>query len=300
MRTNRLRIYSYPYLADFSSDYLTTQFKLDAVAVYEKEKNIIYFSLNYSINNEEIKELIATKVFKAIAQLSCKKLGYVKTVCFDSGLTSLKIDVKSLDVNDDVDINAYLVAEKDVVIRNNDLSKDWSYISPLSLKGNVIGESNVCVITVNHTKEGNRKSIVSFQEDKNLKDNDHYTFNLDGDRIVFGLSSKMHKQYSKIASKNEEQVISYFLIPTFSLVLESMIEYEDEENDFNFKYKNKEWYKVISHKYERLFNHDPVEGAEKAIVAAQKLLKVDGGEKNAISKSLDYIIKAQDGGIKND
>ena len=56
-------------------------------------------------------------------------------------------------------------------------------------------------------KDGGKQSIVSFTEVKSMNDKEYFEVDLSGDRIVFRLSSKMYKHYTKVCNKNEESIV---------------------------------------------------------------------------------------------
>ena len=192
------------------------------------------------------------------------------------------------------------MATEDIALSDTSLSADWKDLNPVVLKDYVVGESNTYVITVNHYHDGGKQSIVSFVEKVALDGQDYYQVDLSSDRICINMPKKMYKQYCKISNKNEESVIVDFLIPTFSKIFTQMIEKDEEENNFNRENSFKEWYKVLSNKYEKEFNLDPKEGKIDPLEAAQKLLKVTLRKINAVSKELDFVIKAREEGVKND
>lgn len=300
MQMHRLKIYSFPYFADFTNDYKKSSFHIEGRSEYDPSDETIVFSLNYQIDNDYINKLISSKKVSVIAKISCKHFGFVKMIEFPFEHNSTKIAIKSLDIEGDIDIDAYLLTAEDIQINDETLSNDWKDLNPVVLKGNVIGESNTYVITVNHYHDGGKQSIVSFVEKVSLQDEDYYQVDLSGDRICINLPKKMYKQYCKVASKNEESIITDFLIPVFAKIFTQMKEIPNVDNQFNNDNCFKEWYKVLSNKYEKEFNLDPKEGKMDPLEAAQKLLKVTLRRVNAVSKDLDFIIKARDGGIKND
>lgn len=300
MQTNRYKIFSYPYLAEFSSDYKKSEFHIESRAEYNSNQQIIVFGISYSINNDYINRLIACGDVTVFIKLSCKHLGYVKVFKIPSNMTSTKYEVSSLDVDGDVDIDAFLATSKDIMLHDDSFSKDWLEESPFVEKGNIIGESNTYVISIDHFKDGGKQSIVSFTEVNKLNDNSYYETDLSGDRIVFRLSNKMFKYYNKVCKKNEESIISDFLIPEFTVILQQMIERDNEDNNFNAIHKEKEWYKVIAHRYEKELNRDPCDGDIPPLTAAQLLLKVGTQKQNAVYKELGFVVKAREGGITND
>ena len=300
MQTNRFKIYSYPYFAEFTSDYKKAEFHIEGRAEYDNSNESIIFGVSYSINNDYINKLIANDDVRVAVRIACKPLGFQKTVSVPSNAQSIKYVINSLDVDGDVDIDAFLVTNKDIKLSDYSFSKEWEGEEPFIEIGNVIGESNTYVISIDHYRDGGKQSIVSFTEVRAMDDKEYYDVDLGGDRIVFRLSSRMYKHYNKVCKKNEESIIVDFLIPEFTNILQQMKEDENGDNTFNSFYKNKEWYKVISNKYEREFHRDPCNSDIKPIVAAQLLLKVGNKKLNAAFKEMDYIVKTREGGAKND
>ena len=300
MQTNRYKIYSYPYLSEFSSDYKRSEFHIEGRADYNCKEETITFGISYSINNDYINKLISNSDVRVAVRIACKHLGLVRVIDIPPGSTSIKYQIGSLDVDGDVDLDAYLVTNRDIKISDASLSKDWEGEEPYVEKGNAIGESNTYVISIDHFKDGGKQSIVSFTEVKAMDDKEYFDVDLSGDRIVFRLSSRMYKHYSKVCNKNEESIIVDFLIPEFTSILQRMIENGDEDNKFNNNYKEKEWYKVISHKYEKEFHRDPCAGEIPPLTAAQLLLKVGNKKQNAAYKELSFVVKMRDGGAKDE
>lgn len=300
MQTNRFKIYSFPYFADFTSDYKKAVFHIDARAEYESFSETIIFRINYSINNDYINRLISNEDIRVAIRIACKPLGFQKTINVPSNATSIKYQVNSLDVDGDIDIDAFLVTNKDIRLSDSSFSKEWEEEEPYIESGNVIGESNTYVISTDHYRDGSKQSIVSFTEVRSMDDKEFFDVDLSSDKIVFRLSSRMYKHYNKVSKKNEESVIVDFLIPIFTYILQQMKEEQDSDNTFNITNRNKEWYKVICNKYEKELNVDPCTSEIKPFVAAQTLLKVGTKRQSAAYKEMDYIIKTREGGAKND
>lgn len=298
MQTNRFKIYSYPYFAEFTSDYKKASFHVEGRAEYDSSNETIVFGINYSINNDYLNRLIAQDDVKVVARIACKPLGFQQTINIPSNSKSIKCSINSLDVDGDVDIDAYLVTNKDIKLSDSSFSKEWEGEEPFIEKGNVIGESNTYVISTDHYREGGKQSIVSFTEVISMNDKEYFEVDLSTDRIIFRLSSRMFKHYNKVCKKNEESVIVDFLIPEFTYIFQQMKEYEESENTFNTRYRNKEWYKVLSNKYEKELKRDPFTSDINPLIAAQMLLKVGTKQQNAAYKEMDYAIKAMEGGVK--
>ena len=137
-------------------------------------------------------------------------LGFQKTINIPSNAQSIKYVINSLDVDGDVDIDAFLVTNKDIKLSDSSFSKDWEGEEPFVERGNVIGESNTYVISTDHYRDGGKQYIVSFTEVRAMNDKEYFDVDLSGDRIVFRLSSRMYKHYNKVSKKNEESVIVDF------------------------------------------------------------------------------------------
>ena len=299
MQTNRFKIYSYPYFADHSSDYKKNQFHIEGRAEYKENDERIVFGVQYSIDNDYINKLISQNLVRVVVRAACKPLGYLDVFEVPSDSSSVRFEVESLDVDGDVDLDAFLVTNEDIRLKDQSLSKDWDTEEPYVEKGNVIGESNTYVISTDHYKDGGKKSIVSFTEVRNMDGEECFKFDLSGNRIVFKLSPKMYKQYKKVCNKNEESIIVDFLVPTFATILQRMSE-KDGENTFNSDNSHKEWYKVISNKYEKEFHRDPCSELEEPLVAAQLLLRVGPKRQSAASKELEFVAKKREEGVKDD
>lgn len=300
MQMNRFKIFSYPYFAEFTSDYKRGEFHIEGKADYDSLNEKIVFSICYSINNDYINKLISNGQVRVVVKIACKPLGFQKTFDIQPNIQSIKYSINSLEVDGDVDIDAFLVTNEDIRLNDATFSKEWEGEEPYVEKGNVIGESNTYVISTDHYRDGGKQSIVSFTEVRTMNDKEFFEVDLSSDRIVFRLSSKMYKHYTKISKKNEESVIVDFLIPEFTYILQLMKEENDADNTFNITNKNKEWYKVISNKCEKELNIDPCSTTENPLKIAQMLLRVGTKKQNAAYKEMDYILKTRERGVKND
>ena len=190
MQMNRFKIYSYPYFAEFTSDYKKAEFHIVGRADYDSSTETIVFGINYSINNDYINKLISNDNIRVIVKIACKPLGFQKTIDIPSNAQSIRLSINSLDVDGDVDIDAFLVTNKDIRLSDSSFSKEWEDEEPYVEKGNVIGESNTYVISTDHYRDGGKQSIVSFTEVRAMNDKEFFDVDLSGDRIVFRLSAK--------------------------------------------------------------------------------------------------------------
>lgn len=265
-KTKRFKTYPFPYLADFSKDYLKTSFDLDIK--FKASKGIITIQAEYVINNEQIQTLINDGLLKVVLKVVCCPMGYSKTTPFRKNTNSMEIKINSMDVEGDVDFSAFLIANQDFTMqKNTDFSKFWENETPFVKADNVIGESNERTITMSHLKSGTKKSIFKFVMDTSKEDESPYSVSLsDKDAIVFQFSKRMLRMFNNLKDQQQSRPFVYtaFIIPALSDILRQMIntEYDEDgeliKNDFNVKHCTKRWYMVLVDNYMKAFNNlDP-------------------------------------------
>jgi len=298
VRMNKLKVFSYPYLADFSSDYESSSFTIDVTPSANGKK--IGFRIQYQIFNDAISEQISSGKLRIVARLACSTMGYVETARFDAGNAYVTVLADPLEVDGDVDIVAYLISNVDVSFSNPDLSKEWIDQPSFVQRGNVIGESNVRTVTVHHPGDGSKASIFRWVPNLTAQPGDPFIMDLSGNRIVFKVAKEQMTQFQHLQAKTEPLIITSFLVPAFSEILADMAETtpdgdtEGGASAFNSANGAKGWYKRIIAKYESVFSEEPYDGDKDPVFAAQKLLG------NPVPDMLSYGIKAEKRGSEDE
>jgi hypothetical protein len=277
-RNKKYKTYPFPYLADFSNDYKKSNFNLEIG--YKFEKGTIDIKANYSITNDEILSSLKDDTLIVALKIVCTTMGYSKTIPFKKDRNDMAIHYNSLALDGEVYFTAYLVAKRDFSFQNSDFSSFWFNESPVVNAGNVIGESNERILTINHLKSGTKKSIFKFIRDTAKEDKEPFSYSLDKDVIVFKLNKSTFNAFNSIKNKNEEFVYVSFLIPVMIDILRQMINIEiDEENDevqtndFNLRHSNNRWYVVITDIYRKAFDgKDPTKNDIDPLKAAQIII----------------------------
>lgn len=276
-KNKRYKTYPFPFLASYSKDYKKSSFIIKSK--YISSKGIIGIQVEYELNNSEISQLIKDGVVSVVAKVVCTTMGLSTTGVFKKGFTSIQFKFDSMDIDGDVEISAYLVANDDFTLENSDLSDDWMSESPVVQKNNVIGESNENVLSFSHVKSGSSKSIFKFTQQNTKIDGDPYSLNLDyDDCIEFRMGKRMYNQYTFLKQKGEKDFIhGVFIIPALAYILLQMKEPadapEDEMNEFNQKHGNKKWYQILTDNYASAFqDSNPRFGTIPPIEAAQLLI----------------------------
>ena len=293
MQTNKQQTASFPYLSQDLNNYKKTKFDLKVVRGLKDNK--ICFEATYSIDNDEINRLIIDKKLSIVIKLFCQPVGLniSKKVPFDT--TNIKFYVDKMDVEKAVEFTAHLIADESFAYTNSDLTKEWAGEEYWIEKYNDIGTSTKVTVPLEHKKEGKRSSIFQFQEKTTLDALSPASYKLNDDVIYFVVPKQMKKLYDKVQSRKAEVVLAAFIIPALTDILRQMHESPDsqEMNDFNSRYEEKKWYKVITEKYKQVIKEDPTESDVDPYVAAQLLVKTPIN--NLLSFVKNWVNKMDEG-----
>lgn len=273
MQTNKQQTASFPYLSQDLTNYKKTKFLLKVVRGIKDTK--ICFEATYSIDNPEINQLIAEKKLAVVVKLFCQPVGMniSKKVPFDT--TNVKFFVEKMDVEKAVEFTAHLIAEESFAYTNSDLTKEWAGEEYWIEKYNDIGTSVKATVPLEHKKEGKKSSIFQFQEKSESDPLSPARYKLNDDIIYFIVPKQVKKLYDKVQNRKAEVILASFIIPALTDILRQMHESPDsqEMNEFNSRYEDKKWYKVITEKYKQIIKEDPTESDVEPYVAAQLLVK---------------------------
>ena len=276
-KIRRYKTYSFPFLAEYTTDYKKTEFLLEVKHLSKLGQ--IHLMLSYTISNSEINSLIEDGKLKVVTKVVCPTMGFNKTIEFDDKTNTKEVQFNSMALEGDVSATAYIISTDDISYSNNDLSSDWFDKPVRIMANNIIGESNERIITVKHVKSGTKKSIFKFTKDMNLEDGAPFKISLAEDEaIVFILPTGDWARFYQLRNKNVESIITLYIIPVLTDILRQMIDpirFDDEgcvlaEAEFTGKHQNKTWYRVIEDNYRKAFegkeardgNIEPLEAAQ--------------------------------------
>ena len=293
MQTNKQQTSSFPYLSQELNNYKKTKFDLKvARGVSDKQ---ICFEATYSIDNQEINQLILDKKLAVVVKLFCQPVGLniSKRVPYDA--KNIKFYVNKMDVEKGVEFTAHLIVEESFSYTNSDLTKEWAGDNYWVEKYNDIGTSSKVTVPLEHKKEGRKSSIFQFQENINLDPLSPVTYKLNDDIIYFIVPKQMKKLYDKVQNRKSEVILASFIIPALTDILRQMHESPDSEemNEFNAQYEDKKWYKVITEKYKKIIKQDPTESDVEPYKAAQLLVKTPIN--NLLSFVKNWVNKMDEG-----
>lgn len=279
-KIRRYKTYSFPFLAEYTTDYKKTEFLLEVQHLSTASK--IRLNLSYTVSNDEINEKIKTQKLKVVAKVVCTTMGFSKTVEFDDRANVKEIEFDSMSLEGDISVIAYLVSAKDIDYTNNDLSSDWSGKNVRILANNIIGESNERIVTARHVKTGTRKSIFRFTKNLNLEIGAPFKISLiDDAAILFIIPEGNWNAFYKLRNKNVESIVVLYIIPVLTDIFRQMIDpvrLDDdgcimEEADFTTRHQHKTWYRVIEENYRKAFEgKEARDGSIEPLEAAQTLI----------------------------
>ena len=128
--------YPYPILRTEPVDYKTGFFSADIIKT--NEKNGFTLNVDYSVNNEEIQELLSKRIITYALQIQCLSTWYREIKISDSNSQTLFIPSNA--VHERVDLCPCIIALEDIDnFSNIDFSEDFEGISFGLHKGEVLG-----------------------------------------------------------------------------------------------------------------------------------------------------------------
>ena len=277
MRMLKYKVFSYPYLADFTNDYVGSSFTIDVDR--RKQRNKLLLTVSYELTNSALQEMVDSGKIRVAIKVTSSTVATSKAFAFSRGAKSIPARLDSMEFEKEVSIAGYLIAEEDFYIENPQLSPVWSGVKAFVQKGNLIGESNEEVIRTDRHKEGETTSIFSFAIGKGMQEGDPFKIQYENERIVFSMSKEDHQIYNRIQFRAPESIVSGILFPCLVDVLSSMKEEEpgeegmDATNDFNRRHQGRTWYQVIVDRFQKKHpEDDPTHTGIPVFLAAQELL----------------------------
>src|SRR5574344_30739 len=211
MQTNNFKILSFPYYGNNSNDFINPKF--NCLVQNDYKNGFIGLQVSYEIQNKDILNKISEGYLKVVARIESGRVGFKKQCFFKSDETSIKVSINSMEVDELIDIQCFLVAEKDFYFDFYVFNQKLENIHSIIQKNNIVGESNYYSIDISHSKAGTKKSIFDFVDGVDIDENEPYRVMLDSDRIVFSLSKKMHYYFNILEGIDHNLIISVFLSP---------------------------------------------------------------------------------------
>ena len=278
MRMLKYKVFSYPYLADFTDDYIDSFFTIDVDR--KKQGNKLKLSITYSLTDDTLLNMVDRGQIFVAAKITSPTVATSKAYRFELGQRTLSVGLGPLEFEKEVCIVCYLVADGDFYIENQNLSPLWQGIRSFVQKGNLIGETEEAVVKINRHQDGEADSIFNFTIGKNLDAGSLFAMDLKNDHILFILSKEDFDTFNRIQYKASDAIVSGVLLPCLVQIFSNMKEPDaanegiDTTNDFNRDNQKWMWYQVLVDHFKRLYpEDDPKHTGIEPFKIAQEILK---------------------------
>lgn len=265
----RNRLYPYPVLSENTDDYIDSSFSIDKVDV-RKGIGEIEFSVNLTLNNDGIKELLDSNHAEIVVHIECSQ------TCFRTLIRNTEMNithkVREHFLNGKVSLCVFIIAKSDLKgYTNISLNEDYEGMTFDMNRGSILaigGQVNVDII-----KEVEELSKIPsiFSICRCAEDTDEsMKIDICGEKIAITLCNDSFQNY-KIIAENPRMIPvfhSMVIIPALIYAFETL-KHEDLDS-----YSDLRWYKAINRtlqKYNLMLNKETLENIPSYEIA-QKLL----------------------------
>lgn len=247
----KYKLFPYPVVSDFLSDYVDTIFESDASAFLEGYNVKITFMA--SINNEEINCLIDKGKMEYVFHLECPQTFYRKAVRFSEGTYDILIPDREL--NGRMQICPFIIVSEDIKSYTNMRFHD-------DYKGLTFSLESGCIVAAG------KQLNIDIEKDRNdfsdtpsifciVKNADEREQNMlvdfFNDKITIKLSENDYYNYRSIRKSFIQPVLhSSIIIPALVYVLEEIKNIDPSER---YDFEDYRWYRALK-KALRKLNYD--------------------------------------------
>lgn len=271
----KYRLYPYPVLASFSDSYVGSKFEVKAdtpkIEGYE-----IKVELQAKLDNDGLKDLIRRGLASYVYHLECAQTGYRKVVPADND--NCKITIKDTEVNGNLELCSFVLANEDIVDYFNDNFNKEDYPTSVAIKkGCPLAIGNKFCWKVSKSNTDLLKSSSPFKiclnPDKSIT---HMTVECGSSdpKIRVYLCKNDYDSFFAMQSNPDVRSIlnSMVVVPALIYALSVLQKYDDpEEMDSEF---SGSWYDSIKESLSKRFNKDIKRIKEENVYElAQKLLR---------------------------
>jgi len=262
------KLYPYPLLADYKTDYVDARFDVN----YSVKSEFKQFLLNvdFSLTDEYIQSLIEENQLTYLVHVECPVTAYRKI--FKTTERNVIIPINGNEVKNNVQVASFIVANAE--IENfaspnfNPLYQDYSFNFK---KGETIAASqhkNIEIISEYVDPQSVPSIITVVSSDIKVTDVD-----TDGSKIVILLPKELFNMYNTLANTQyQSTIVSAVILPALVEVLNSISLLDDEGREFHEE--NKLWFRVIENVLQESgFEIDDIGTKHTALFFAQNILQ---------------------------
>jgi hypothetical protein len=237
----KYKLYPYPIVSDFSFDYIDTVFESDVTAFQEGYNVKLAFTA--SINNEEIKLLIAEGKMEYAFHIECPQTCFRKVIRFSEEASDMLIPDK--DLNGRMQICPFIIASE--VIKgytNKSFHDDYKGLTFDLESGCIIAAGRQVNIDIEKDRNdfADTPSIFCIVRNANEKEQG-MVVDLYKDKITVKLAENDYYNYKSIRKSFIQPVLhSSIVIPALVYVLE---EIKNISADERYEFEEYRWYRAL-------------------------------------------------------
>lgn len=239
----RTKSFPYPVIADGNTSYSNSKFTSDVTI--EKNGYNLNFILQYSLNNEELNELIKSQKAVIVHHIECVQTCYRYAVITDDENTIYTIHQSKL--NGTVQISTVIVANENLTgYKNSDFSSDYKGFSFDIKKGCLLAIGNCIEIELDKQKDDLENTSSIFSIVPNLDPTDtiiHIDSNSAKDKIAIMIPERSCNIYKSLSTNLELQSAMHSMI-----IIPALIQVFEELKNARFElynYNNCRWFKAL-------------------------------------------------------
>lgn len=238
----KYRVYSYPVLTEDSDDYIDSEFKFDMDV--KSQINDIIFTINISLKNDGIKQLIDNDEAEYLIHIECPYTSYRQVIKTSDTYIKKVIPEKAL--NGKVAVCVFIIAKKDIPnYYNKSFNKDYENISFYLERGNILAIGGQLNTEITKDIEELAKVPSIFTICRCAEDTDNgMKIDIDGDKIAITLCNNSFQNYKLLSNMpNRISVLhSMLLYPALIYTFDILKRCSDFED-----YETRRWFKSIKY-----------------------------------------------------
>ncbi|WP_283154143.1 hypothetical protein [Guptibacillus hwajinpoensis] len=233
------RSYPFPVLRDQSDDYYSTHF-IASVTNMSEDENFIYINFDFSLNNNELKELIHEKKCFYGIHLECPKTHFRKVFKTYSEKYEIKISKELLRLN--VEINTFIIAAETIKDYYSDFFNFDYEGSAFDIdKGSRLAVGNLINIDIEENDEHQDASPIFIYRKSAKLNPDPIEIITNAETVIIELSPQNFKLLNNIKNNQSSFIECSIGLPIIVQLLEKF------KND-SITDQNSRWTKAISAK----------------------------------------------------
>jgi len=209
MRHSAQKSYQYPVLRTNSEDYINESFAAEIDVEFNAVS--VNISIKYILSSEEIKREIFNRKASYISVITCKDTFYSHSI--RSNHKSDSIEINAGDLRGNVEIQSFVIAEKNVVIKSQNLNADYNMFQSAILnesndqfnqftydKGDMLALTDSYLFAIDREYFKPLQSCIDIDDDPELKGGD-WRIDTSENHLKIVVSKEMKQIWSSLSQQ---------------------------------------------------------------------------------------------------